>query len=39
MKDEKKLHFTLSDEQTLRSLCEELDRCQKQLEDELVRLA
>jgi len=37
MKDEKKLYFTTSDVQTLRSFCEELDRLQKQLEDELVR--
>ena len=37
MKDEKKLHFTRSDVQTLRSLCEELDRLQKQLGDKLVR--
>lgn len=37
MKDNKKLHFTPSDVQTLRSLCDELDRLQKQLEDELVR--
>ncbi|XP_020603667.1 uncharacterized protein LOC110042638 isoform X2 [Orbicella faveolata] len=35
MKDEKRLHFTPSDVQTLRSFCVELDRLQKQLEDEL----
>ena len=37
MKDKTKLHFSYSDEQTLRALMEELDHSQKNLQDELVR--
>ncbi|KAJ7385538.1 hypothetical protein OS493_015110 [Desmophyllum pertusum] len=38
MKDEKKLHFSTSEEREFRSLCDEFDRLQKQCQNDLTPL-